>query len=113
MYKPYRAALEALRREFDRAASRYPGLFYEGFAPPDSSWISGEPWTEMWQAFITANASQDPDSWEQWHIATTANGCSRFCGDGSGVETFKQLADSLNRVLFEIGESLDEEGGWW
>jgi hypothetical protein len=29
MYKPYRAALKALRREFDRAATRYPGLFYE------------------------------------------------------------------------------------
>jgi hypothetical protein len=29
MYKPYRAALEAVRREFDRAASRYPRLFHE------------------------------------------------------------------------------------
>ena len=29
MYKPYRAALKAVRREFDRAASRYPRLFHE------------------------------------------------------------------------------------
>jgi hypothetical protein len=36
MYKPFRAALEALRREFDRAAVKYPGLYYEMLEIDDS-----------------------------------------------------------------------------
>lgn len=36
MYRPFRRALESLRREFLEAGRRSPGLFYEGLSPPDT-----------------------------------------------------------------------------
>ena len=108
MYKAYRAALEALRREFQSAGDRYPGLFYEGFGTPDSVFYSNDPWQPVWAAFIAANHAKDERIWEEWYISVTSDACGRFYGDGGGIEIFKRLAESLALVLCQMGE-IEEE----
>jgi len=44
VYEPFHAALSALRQEFDRAAQRYPNLFFEGFEAISAE----EPWEKAW-----------------------------------------------------------------
>ena len=132
MYRPFRRALQELRREFQEAGRSYRGLFYEGLAPPNvipSVLLKGIPeedissdmvldagirseaespavWNPIWTAFIAANKSNT--DWEEWFVPSKINACGRFYGNGEGIEVFKRLAGSLNLVLFEMGESPDD-----
>ena len=109
MYKPFRAALEALRGEFSRTADRHPDLFVEWLDPPSTFTaidLHDGLLAKRWAAFFEANKNEN---WEEWH--TWRYGCWRFYGVPTGIEEFKRLAESLHFVLCEMDEH-EPRYGW-
>ena len=108
MYKPFRAALQAIREELLRAGDRHPDLFYENLM----KLIPCEGNGRFWQDFIKKN-SQEGGAWQEWY--TPDEECGRLYGDAAGAKEFKPLAESLYLVLYEMGESLygGADGGFY
>ena len=64
MYRPIRAALKSLWREFRRASAAYPPLFHEQIF----AWEPISLPRETWDAFINAALMRKKSGWEQFEV---------------------------------------------
>jgi hypothetical protein len=109
MYKPLRAALKSLLREFRRASTVYPPLFHEQI-------FSWEPTTlpkKTWDAFINAAQVRKKSGWETFHVFPNLKCCGRFFGNEAGLEEAIRLGESLFLVICELDPALDREEGYF
>jgi len=124
MERAISTSLKALRREFLRAADRYPDLFHELLVYDENSvtihtdgsefdgwtdedyqtkpWCVGYSPSDLWKPFIEATANRETKpSWEEWGIQDF-NECGRFFGCQNGLDEFRRLGESLAIVFGEI-----------
>ena len=88
--------LEAICVELERAARHYPPLYHQQLKP----WsVKGEvSITErQWAAFIENEGLSD-DSWCEWH-GPFEDFLGIWYGSPEGIDTFRDLSDSLRVVL--------------
>ncbi len=107
MYTPFRTSLNLLLREFERASSAYPPLFYEQLIP----WECDSLPKPTWEAFISANKG-NASCWQQFDLFPTLRFCGRFFGHEAGLEEAKRLGESLYLTLCEFDQSLNDSEGY-
>jgi hypothetical protein len=113
--KPIRAALKALRRQFERCSRLYPAIYHELFEPWWDLDLSGSTVEAVYGAFRDADAETFGDQWQEWHGPADIAYFGRFYGsDGQGLDEFRKLAESAYLVLREIDPSLPDQNyhGW-
>jgi hypothetical protein len=109
-YKPFRVALQSIRREFKRCSYLYPPLFHEHFLTvADFSNCSTR---KVLKAFQDRYAERFGNEWGEWHAPSNLSCFGRFTGTPDGLDEFQRLAESGYLILCELNPWLPEGDGF-